>query len=35
VEVEPPEGGGVINGWAVGVGDDYVTYDRCLKVAEG
>ena len=35
MEEEPPKGGSVINGWAVGVGDDYGTYDRCLKVAEG
>jgi hypothetical protein len=35
VEKEPPEGGGVINGWVVSVGDDYGTYDQCLKVAEG
>jgi hypothetical protein len=35
VEEEPPEGSSVINGWAVGAGDDYGTYDRCLEVAEG
>ncbi len=34
MEEEPRERGGVVNGQTVGSGDNYGTYDRCLKVAQ-
>jgi hypothetical protein len=35
VEEEPTEGGSVVNGSAVGGGDDNGTYDQGLEVTEG